>query len=93
MARSIIGTVVSDVQDRTIVVKLTTRRTHSLYGKQYTESSKFMAHDENNQAKVGDKVEIVETRPFSKHKSWQLSRVVEAGRAKIELKDEVEESA
>ncbi|HET8689887.1 MAG TPA: 30S ribosomal protein S17 [Candidatus Saccharimonadales bacterium] len=92
MARKIIGTVVSDVQDKTIVVSLTARRTHPLYGKQYTESRKFTAHDEENQAKVGDKVEIAESRPISKRKTWVLERIVESGHAEVELKDETEEA-
>jgi small subunit ribosomal protein S17 len=92
MARKIIGTVVSDVQDKTIVVSLIARRTHPLYGKQYTESRKFTAHDEKNQAKVGDKVEIAESRPISKRKTWVLERIVESGHAEVELKDETEEA-
>lgn len=92
MARKIIGTVVSDVQDKTIVVSLVSRRTHPLYGKQYTESRKFTAHDENNAAKIGDKVEIAESRPISKRKTWVLDRIIESGHAQVELKDETEEA-
>ncbi len=88
MAKKFIGTVTSDVQDKTIVVNVTRRETHPLYGKQYTVSKKFAVHDENNEAHVGDRVEIVETRPVSKNKSFQLSRVVETGHASIELKEE-----
>lgn len=92
MARKIIGTVVSDVQDKTIVVSLVSRRTHPLYGKQYTESRKFTAHDEKNAAKVGDKVEIAESRPISKRKTWVLDHIIESGHAQVELKDETEEA-
>lgn len=87
MAKKIIGVVTSDVQDKTIVVTMTSRRTHPLYGKQYTESRKFSAHDEKNEAKKGDRVEIVECRPISKHKTWKLERIVEAGHAEIELEE------
>lgn len=88
MARKIIGTVSSDVQDKTIVITTTTRETHPIYKKQYTVSRKFTAHDEKNEARVGDRVEISETRPISKNKSWKLDRVVETGHAAIELKEE-----
>lgn len=90
MARKIVGTVTSDVQDKTIVVAVARRVTHPIYGKQYTVTKKFAAHDENNEAHLGDKVEIVETRPISKNKSWKLSRIVEAGQVAAELKDETE---
>jgi small subunit ribosomal protein S17 len=90
MAKRLVGTVTSDVQDKTVVVIVTRRETHPIYGKQYTVSKKFAAHDEKNEAHVGDKVEIVETRPISRTKSWKLDKVVEAGHASIELKDEEE---
>jgi small subunit ribosomal protein S17 len=77
MARKLIGTVVSDVQDKTIVVKTQRRVTHSVYKKQYTVSKKYQAHDEKNEAQLGDKVSIVETRPISKHKSFKLESVIE----------------
>lgn len=87
MAKKVTGVVTSDVQDKTIVITLTSRRTHPLYGKQYTESRKFTAHDEENAAKKGDVVEIVECRPISKHKTWKLDRIVETGHAEIELEE------
>ena len=90
MAKHITGIVTSDAQDKTIVVTVTRRETHPVYGKQYTVSRKFAVHDEKNEAKVGDRVEIVETRPISKHKSWKLDHIVEAGHAEIELKEEEE---
>lgn len=90
MAKKLVGFVTSDVQDKTAVVTVTRRETHPLYGKQYTVSKKFAAHDEKNEAHVGDKVEIVETRPVSKRKTWAISRVLETGHATIELKEEEE---
>jgi small subunit ribosomal protein S17 len=77
MAKSIIGTVSSKKTDKTIVVTVQTRKTHPLYRKQYTVSSKFMAHDEKNEAQEGDKVEIVETRPISARKHHKLSKILE----------------
>ena len=77
MAKTIIGTVSSSKADKTIVVTVATRKTHPLYRKQYTESKKFMAHDEKNEAQVGDKVSIVETRPISARKHFKLERIIE----------------
>ncbi len=77
MARQMTGTVISDTQEKTIVVKTVRRVTHPLYRKQYTVSKNYQAHDEKNEAQVGDKVIIVETRPISKTKSWKLDKVVE----------------
>lgn len=77
MARTIIGVVSSAKGDKTIVVTVQTRKTHPLYRKQYTVSTKFMAHDEKNEAQVGDKVSIVETRPISARKHFKLTRIVE----------------
>ena len=77
MAKTIIGTVSSSKVDKTIVVTVRTRKTHPLYRKQYTVSKKFMAHDEKNEAQVGDKVSIVETRPISRHKHFKLERIIE----------------
>ncbi len=88
MAVKLTGVVTSDIQDKTIVVTQTSRETHPVYGKQYTVTRKYTAHDEDNQAKKGDVVELVESRPFSKNKTWKLVRVVEAGHAQVELKEE-----
>ena len=77
MARKLIGTVVSDVQDKTIVVKTERRVTHPVYRKQYTVSKKYQAHDEKNEAQLGDKVSIVETKPVSKNKTFKLEAVIE----------------
>lgn len=89
MAKSITGVVSSDKADKTIVVTVRERKTHPLYRKQYTVSKKFIAHDEKNEAHVGDKVVIVETRPISKRKSHKLSQIVErAGVTHVEKETE-----
>ena len=72
-----IGVVVSDKMDRTISVQVERRLMHPLYGKFVKRSKKFMAHDEENTCKIGDKVRIMETRPLSKNKSWRLVEVLE----------------
>lgn len=77
MAKSLIGVVTSNKGDKTIVVTVATRKTHPLYRKQYSVTKKFMAHDENNEAQPGDKVEIVETRPISRSKHHKLSQIIE----------------
>ena len=77
MAKRMIGTVVSDIQDKTIVVKTERRVTHPIYRKQYTVSKKYQAHDDKNEAKVGDKVSISETKPVSKTKTWKLDEIIE----------------
>ncbi|MBC7581489.1 30S ribosomal protein S17 [Aeromicrobium sp.] len=77
MAKTMIGTVSSDKADKTIIVTVHTRKTHPLYRKQYSVSKKFMAHDENNDAHIGDKVEIAETRPLSARKRFTLTRIVD----------------
>ncbi len=77
MARSIIGVVSADKTDKTIVVSVTTRKTHPLYRKQYQVTSRFMAHDEKNAAKVGDKVLITECRPLSAKKRFTLTKILE----------------
>ena len=90
MAKSITGVVSSDKADKTIVVTVRERKTHPLYRKQYTVSKKFIAHDERNEAKLGDKVVIVETRPLSRRKSHKLDRIVErAGVTHVENAPEV----
>lgn len=77
MAKTLIGTVSSNASDKTIVITVQTRKTHPLYKKQYTVTSKFMAHDEKNECKVGDRVSIVETRPMSARKRYKLEKVLE----------------
>jgi small subunit ribosomal protein S17 len=71
------GKVVSDKMEKTIVVAVETKVRHPLYGKTMNKTTKFKAHDENNDAKTGDIVEIMETRPLSKDKRWRLVEVVE----------------
>ena len=72
-----IGRVVSDKMEKTIVVAVETKVRHPLYGKIMNRTTKFKAHDENNDAKVNDRVLIMETRPLSKDKRWRLAEVVE----------------
>ena len=79
MARTMIGTVASDKADKTIVVAVQTRKTHPIYKKQYTVTARFASHDENNEAKTGDKVEITECRPISASKRFTLTKVLERG--------------
>ena len=71
------GVVVSDVNDKTIVVRIEERKAHPIYKKMMTTTKKFHAHDENNDAHVGDTVRIMETRPLSKMKRWRLLEIVE----------------
>jgi len=72
-----VGKVVSNVEDKTIKVSITTYRKHPLYGKRVEYTKKFTAHDENNEAKVGDTVKIMETRPLSKTKRFRLIAIVQ----------------
>lgn len=88
MARKITGIVSSNKADKTIHITVTSRLTHPLYGKQYTRSRKFAAHDEKNEAKIGDKVEIEEVRPISKTKSFKLTQVLERGHEQVSIKEE-----
>ena len=74
------GVVVSDAMDKTIVVKVESVRAHQRYKKVIRRSVKFHAHDEQNQAHVGDLVRIVETRPLSKTKRWRLAEVIEVAK-------------
>lgn len=75
--KRVIGVVSSDKMDKTIVVKVERRKRHPRYGKYVKKITVYKTHDEENKAKVGDKVEIVETRPLSKTKHWRLVRVLE----------------
>lgn len=77
MAKTLTGVVSSAKSDKTIVVTVTTHKTHPIYKKRYIASKKFMAHDEKNEAKLGDKVVIAETRPLSARKRFILSKVIE----------------
>lgn len=73
------GQVVSDKMDKTIVVSVEYLRKHPIYHKTVRRSSRFHAHDEANEAKIGDMVRIIETRPLSKLKRWRLLNVVQKG--------------
>ncbi len=72
-----VGTVVSDRMDKTVVVAVERTIRHPLYKRTIKRTTKFMAHDEENQAKVGDKVRLMETRPLSKRKRWRVVEIVE----------------
>ena len=72
-----IGRVVSDKMDKTIVVAVETKVRHPLYGKTMNRTTKFKAHDENNECQIGDTVKIVETRPLSKDKCWRVVEILE----------------
>jgi len=76
LRRTVQGRVVSDKMDKTITVMVETYKKHTLYGKRVKYSKKFKAHDENNTAKIGDIVEIMETRPISKDKRFRLVKIV-----------------
>jgi small subunit ribosomal protein S17 len=71
------GVVVSDSMDKTVVVRIASSVRHPLYGKIVRRSTKLKAHDEANEARTGDRVRIMETRPLSKTKRWRLVEVVE----------------
>ncbi|MDD5930655.1 MAG: 30S ribosomal protein S17 [Spirochaetales bacterium] len=75
--RSFVGLVTSDKMDKTIVVTIATKKMDRLYKKYVTRTKKYMAHDENNDAHIGDTVRIVECRPLSKKKCWRLAEIVE----------------
>jgi small subunit ribosomal protein S17 len=86
MARKLSGIVTSDVQDKTIVVTVTTRKTHPIYGKSYLVNTKFAAHDEKNEAKKGDSVIIAESKPISKKKRFVLESITTHGHEAVEIK-------
>ena len=77
VVRSLVGKVVSDARAKTVTVLVERRVKHELYGKIVAKSNKYHAHDENNEFKVGDVVEISESRPLSKTKNWVVTRLVE----------------
>jgi small subunit ribosomal protein S17 len=78
--RTLVGTVVSDKMAKTVTVLVERRLQHPLYGKFVKRSNKFHAHTETNEFKVGDKVEIQESRPLSKTKTWVVTRLIEKAR-------------
>ena len=75
--RQVVGTVISDKMDKTVVVQVERLVKHSVYKKYVRRRSKFAAHDGNNTSQIGDKVIITETRPLSRTKRWRVSKVVE----------------
>jgi small subunit ribosomal protein S17 len=75
--KTIVGVVVNDKMDKTVVVASSRLTKHVLYKKQVKKRTKYKVHDKNNQCKVGDKVLIVESRPLSKHKRWRIRGVIE----------------
>ena len=75
--RERIGRVVSNKMQKSITVAVDRQEKHPIYGKFITKTSKLMAHDENNEANIGDTVRIMSTRPLSKNKSWRLVEIVE----------------
>lgn len=77
MSRTMTGTVVSDAQDKTIVVRVERSIQHPIYKKHYTVSKKYHVHDEANKAKVNDVVEFESSRPISKQKRWKMTSIVE----------------
>lgn len=87
MARLLTGTVFSNKGQKTIVVNVATRKTHPLYKKQYTINTRFMAHDEKNEAQVGDRVTIAESRPISARKRFVLSKILQRAAVGFEEAD------
>ncbi len=79
-----VGIVLSDKMQKTIVVQIRRKALHPEYGKVIEKANKFKVHDEKNEAKIGDRVRIVETRPLSKDKRWRLVEVISHGRMKAE---------
>ncbi|GAB6932366.1 30S ribosomal protein S17 [Calditerricola satsumensis] len=77
----LVGKVVSDKMDKSIVVLVETYKRHPLYKKRVLRSKKYMAHDEHNEARIGDVVKIMETRPLSKRKRWRLVEILERASA------------
>ena len=89
MAHTLQGIVSSDKRDKTITVSITNRETHPLYRKQFTKTRKYTAHDENNEAHLGDRVEIAACRPLSKTKAYTLVKIIERSHGTVELKEDV----
>ena len=78
-SQSRVGTVISDKMDKTVVVNVIQIKKHKRYKKSIKRNSKFIAHDEGGQCKMGDKVLILEARPYSKNKRWKVSKILEQG--------------
>ena len=79
LRKTMIGTVVSDKMDKTVVVSVETSVSHKMYGKTVKRTYKLKAHDEENNCEIGDKVKVMETRPLSKDKRWRVVEILEKG--------------
>jgi small subunit ribosomal protein S17 len=90
MSKTLTGVVSSVAANKTIVITVHTRKTHPLYKKQYTVTSKYMAHDEENTCKLGDQVSIVETRPLSARKRYTLKEILKRAAIAKEDRDVIE---
>jgi small subunit ribosomal protein S17 len=77
LRRERVGVVVSNKMEKSITIVVKTKVKHPIYGKFVNKTSRFMAHDENNECNIGDTVKIMETRPLSKNKNWRLVEIVE----------------
>jgi len=87
--RKKVGMVKSNSMDKTVVVEIANTVKHSQYTKPIKRNSKFKAHDKNNSCQIGDKVEIVESKPISKTKRWRVSKIIEhSGMFNIDIEDE-----
>jgi small subunit ribosomal protein S17 len=87
VSRAITGRVSSDKADKTIVVRVVMSMTHPIYKKQYTRHRKYLAHDEKNEARTGDLVVIIETKPKSRRKKFTLDKIIERAQVGFEEKD------
>ena len=75
--KQLVGIVTSDKMDKTVIVSVTTTKRHRLYGKVIRRVKKYQAHDEQNECKLGDRVQIIESKPISRHKRWAVVSIVE----------------
>lgn len=75
--KRLVGVVTSDKMEKTVVVEVATKKRHQRYGKVVRRIKKFKAHDESNECRIGDKVQIIESKPISRHKRWSVVSVLE----------------
>ena len=75
--KRLVGVVTSDKMDKTIIVEVATTKRHQRYGKVVRRTKKFKAHDESNECHIGDKVQIIESKPISRHKRWSVVSILE----------------
>ncbi|MFN2187196.1 MAG: 30S ribosomal protein S17 [Candidatus Promineifilaceae bacterium] len=75
--KRLVGVVTSDKMDKTVIVSVTTTKRHQLYGKVVRRVKKYQAHDEKNECKIGDRVQIIESKPISRRKRWAVVSIVE----------------